>query len=137
MDSLCKLGFIASELLLKAEGKEHFKESTNRAVVLMNRSSSVAADLKYLSTIQPDNYFPSPSHFVYTLPNIVTGEIAIRNHYQGETAFYILPEKNEVLMSQILTATSCDPRTDSILAGWVDYRNSKEFEAECEIIVRS
>src|SRR3712207_7060242 len=40
-------------------------------------------------------FFPSPSVFVYTLPNIVTGEIAIRNHYHGETHFFVIPRSEE------------------------------------------
>ena len=81
MDELSKLGFIASELLLQAEGDRH-QDSEDRAVILFNRSSSVTNDRKYQDTIQrPDDYFPSPALFVYTLPNIVTGEIAIRNGY--------------------------------------------------------
>ena len=112
------------------------KDCQDRAVVLMNRSSSVAADLDYLRSIRPESYFPSPSHFVYTLPNIVTGEIAIRNLYRGETAFYILPEKDADLMRQILTATACDSRTESIIGGWVDYRSGEDFEADIQLGVR-
>ena len=85
MDGLCRLGFIASELLLQAEKAEEtsIKElQRSRGVVLFNRSSSISSDKKYLASIaDKDNYFPSPSVFVYTLPNIVTGEIAIRNGY--------------------------------------------------------
>ena len=82
MDGLCRLGFVASELLLQAEGNVRFNECYDRAVVLFNRSSSISSDKKFLESIQDkENYFPSPSVFVYTLPNIVTGEIAIRNHY--------------------------------------------------------
>lgn len=133
MDPLCKLGFLATELLLQAEGEGRRKNCQDRAVVLMNRSSSVAADLDYLRSIRPESYFPSPSHFVYTLPNIVTGEIAIRNLYRGETAFYILPEKDANLMRQILTATACDSRTESIIGGWVDYRSGEDFEADIQL----
>ena len=43
---------------------------------------------RFQETIQhADSYYPSPALFVYTLPNIVTGEIAIRNKYYGETSF--------------------------------------------------
>ena len=102
MDGLCRLGLVASELLLQAEGNVRFKDCYDRAVVLFNRSSSISSDKKFLKSIQDkENYFPSPSVFVYTLPNIVTGEIAIRNHYYGETSFYILPSKNERQMNEV------------------------------------
>lgn len=137
MDGLCRLGFVASELLLKAERDEgSFTEDTNktRAIVFFNRSSSIASDKKYLASIvEKDNYFPSPSVFVYTLPNIVTGEIAIRNGYHGETFFYILPHKNELLMQDIIETTFMDEQTTSVLTGWLDYEDSEHFEADLYI----
>lgn len=141
MDGLCRLGFIASELLLKAERDEgSFTEDTNktRAIVFFNRSSSIASDKKYLASIvEKDNYFPSPSVFVYTLPNIVTGEIAIRNGYHGETSFYILPHKNELLMQDIIETTFMDEQTTSVLTGWLDYEDSEHFEADLYIAYKS
>ena len=134
MDGLCRLGFIASELLLRAEqtgGTLPGGLDRSRAVVLFNRSSSVASDKRYLSSIaDKDNYFPSPSVFVYTLPNIVAGEIAIRNGYHGETSFYILPEKDEQQMETLMRTAFMDRQTTSLLAGWIDYEDCGHFEAD-------
>ena len=138
MDPLSRLGFIASELLLQAEGAERFVACDDRAVIFFNHSSSVCADRQYLETIaDKDNCFPSPSVFVYTLPNIVTGEIAIRNGYHGETSFYILPRRDECLMQQILQASSLDPTTHSILCGWLDYEDDTHFVADLRILNKS
>ncbi len=134
MDRLCRLGFVASELLLDTE-KRTAEESEDRAVVLFNRSSSVYADRKYLQSItNPDDYYPSPSAFVYTLPNIVTGEIAIRNHYHGQTSFYILPERDDKLMRNLQKAAACDPSTRSLISGWIDYENDKQFVADIYLL---
>ena len=131
MDPLCRLGFVASELLLQAEGDRRDTPRDDRAIILFNRSSSIQADEAYQASIQnAEDYFPSPAAFVYTLPNIVTGEIAIRNHYQGETSFYILPERNDQLMQQILDASLGDKTTKSILGGWIDYENDENFVAK-------
>ena len=134
MDALCRLGFVASELLLQAEGKTRFEECDDRAVVLFNRSSSIYSDKKYLASIcDKENYFPSPSVFIYTLPNIVTGEIAIRNGYHGDTSFYILPSKDEEQMLEILETAFLDRQTTSVLAGWLDYEDAEHYEAELYI----
>ena len=131
MDPLCRLGFVASELLLQAEGDRRDTPRDDRAIILFNRSSSIQADEAYQASIQDaEDYFPSPAAFVYTLPNIVTGEIAIRNHYQGETSFYILPERNDQLMQQILDASLGDKSTKSILGGWIDYEDDENFVAK-------
>lgn len=150
MDGLSRLGFIASEILLQQEGEKtraEAKESKERAdvkkeshafdrgIVLFNHSSSIASDRKYLASIaNPAEYFPSPSVFVYTLPNIVTGEIAMRHGYHGETSFYILPHNDQKLMNEILNAAFLDPATQSILGGWLDYEDEEHFEAELSII---
>ena len=137
MDPLSRLGFIASELLLQAEGAERFVACDDRAVIFFNHSSSVCADRQYIETIaDPDNCFPSPSVFVYTLPNIVTGEIAIRNGYHGETSFYILPRQDDRLMQQVLQASCLDSTTQSILCGWLDYEDDAHFEAQLKIVNR-
>ena len=136
MDPLSRLGFVASELLLQAEeGRERFVTCDDRAVIFFNHSSSVCADRQYMETIgDPENCFPSPSVFVYTLPNIVTGEIAIRNHYHGETSFYILPRRDDSLIQQVLHASCLDPATQSILCGWLDYEDDAHFEAHLKIV---
>ena len=131
MDTLSKLGFVASELLLQAEGKPRFEPCEDRAIILFNRSASLQADTAYQATIQdPDNFFPSPAAFVYTLPNIVTGEIAIRNKYFGETSFIVLPERDPKIMEQQLQLAFLDPMTTSILGGWLDCTDENHFEAE-------
>lgn len=131
MDTLCKLGFIASELLLNAEGKRCFEPREDRAVILFNRNASLQADTHYQSTIQdPENFFPSPAAFVYTLPNIVTGEIAIRNKYYGETSCIVIEDADEHLMTQNLKAAFQDPVTTSIIGGWVDCSDEEHFKAD-------
>lgn len=134
MDALSRLGFLAAEFLVKAEGENVVTDAESRAVVFFNAHSSLAADRKYLESIADSgNYFPSPAAFVYTLPNIVTGEVAIRHGYHGETSFYILPDKDEALMQQVLQATTADDHLQSIIAGWVDYVDEDHFLADVAI----
>lgn len=142
MDGLSRLGFVASEILLNAEKEEteeerkeeEIKNLEERAIIFFNHSSSIASDRNYKESIKDkDNYFPSPSIFVYTLPNIVTGEIAIRNHFHGETSFFILPDKDERLMEEILQASCRDAQSKSFLTGWIDYEDERHFEAELKI----
>ena len=104
-------------------------------MILFNHSSSIHADRAYLASISDaDNYFPSPSLFVYTRPNIVAGELAIRHHYHGETSFYILPERDERLMRQIQTATLADSAIDSMISGWLDCDDEDHFLADLYLL---
>lgn len=144
MDGLSRLGFVASEILLNAEKgdtdverreEEGERLLEERAIIFFNHSSSIASDRNYKESINDkDNYFPSPSIFVYTLPNIVTGEIAIRNHFHGETSFFILPDKDERMMEEIILQASCrDAQSKSFLTGWIDYEDERHFEADLKI----
>ena len=135
MDTLSKLGFVASEMLLKDEGKERFVSREDCAVVLFNKTASLQADTNYQLTIQdPENFFPSPAAFVYTLPNIVTGEIAIRNKYYGETSFIVMESCDAHIMAQQLMNAFQDPMTQSILGGWLDCNDENHFEARLFLV---
>lgn len=135
MDGLCKLGFLASELLLQRMDEERFVSRDDRAVIFFNSSGSYDADTHFQSTISDkENFFPSPSVFVYTLPNIVTGEIAIRNKYLGETAFYIIEHYDEETIGHFVSAAFLDDATQSVLTGWVDYSDKQHFEAKLKLL---
>lgn len=137
MDTLSRLGFIAAEMLMAneegrmANGEKRMAKVD--AVVLANRSASIKNDTDYLATISDGNYYPSPALFVYTLPNIVTGEIAIRHHIQGETSFYILdrPEDLEPIIQSTLAA---HPKPMMLMAGWCECCNKNEFNAKIQLI---
>ena len=134
MDPLSRLGFIASEMLLNQEVPRKY-DCEDRAVVLFNRSASLADDSEYQKTIRdPENYYPSPAVFVYTLPNIVTGEIAIRNKYYGETSFYVLEEKDDDLIVRTAALSFLDPVITSVLAGWLECPDPEHYEADLFIL---
>lgn len=135
MDILCKLGFIATELLLQTEGKVRFEPCEDRAVVFFNRSSSLHADKSFESNIcNRESFYPSPAMFVYTLPNIVTGEIAIRNKYYGETNFIVIEKRDEDVLENIIDGVLTDNMTTSVVTGWLEAESEEEFNAEIYII---
>lgn len=137
MDPLCRVGFMASELLLTAEDCRQKQWGESRGVVLFNATSSLADDRNYQATIDDsETAFPSPSLFVYTLPNVLTGEIAIRNHYYGETNFVVLPEFDSNTMSAIIEMTFCDKYLQSLVTGWVDCYDETNYNVLMFIVER-
>lgn len=133
MDNLCKLGFLGAEILLKDFSDD---QKENMAVILFNKNGSLITDRNYQSTIQGEEYFPSPAIFVYTLANIVTGEIAIRHKIYGETSFYIMSEYNEKEMDAIVESVFLTSSPENILTGWVDFENSEDYLAEMKVITK-
>ena len=127
MDGLSKLGFLASEMIFK-DDENRFTPNENTAVICFNSSSSLDVDTQYQATIHSnENYFPSPSLFVYTLPNIVTGEIAIRNKFFGETSSYICKNFDEEQIFRTVRNVFSDKSINFVLAAWIECFEVKMF----------
>lgn len=124
MDNLSKLGFLAAERLLdeKNMGRYHPSEVS---VVFSNAAASADTDrLHQHSIADPGAFFPSPSVFVYTLPNIVMGELAIRHKLMGEQVFFISREFNPVLCHEYVNLVFANGITGACLTGWVEFEHN-------------
>jgi len=121
MDDFCKLGFLACELLLNHNNISTAYNKEDIAIILASSASSLQTDTKHQATIEDaNNYFPSPSIFVYTLPNILIGEIAIRNQVMGENTCFIFRQFNTEFMSADVNSLLNSGRASCCISGWVD-----------------
>ncbi|MCE3281238.1 MAG: 3-oxoacyl-ACP synthase [Bacteroidetes bacterium] len=122
MDKLSQLAFIASELLLKDNKVTEKYNKEDIAIVISNRSSSLESDTEHQKTISDtENNIPSPAVFVYTLPNILVGEIAIRNLIKGENSFFIFDKFDAQFTSTYINSLLNSGKANCVIAGWVDY----------------
>lgn len=117
MDNLSKLGWLAAEVLLKdsLDGTQY--PPFEVGVVLANANSSLDADMRYIESIKE---FASPALFVYTLPNIVIGEICIRHKFKGENLFFIQPEFDAAAMVTQVDYLLHEQKLKACVCGWVD-----------------
>lgn len=124
MDPLSRLGWLAAEVLLQDAPLAGYDPST-AGLVLSNRSASLDTDLRYYATVSD---IPSPALFVYTLANIVMGEICIRHGFKGEQNFFITEDFDASLITaytqQLLAATPLR----ACLCGWVEVMGD-QYEA--------
>jgi hypothetical protein len=126
MDNLCKLAFLSAEILLKDAELLTKYPSEEIGLIILNSSSSLETDEKHQESISDRvNYFPSPSVFVYTLPNIMTGEIAIRHKIKGENAVLICEKPDPQLIYQQVDELFMRKRASCCIAGWVDAYHEK------------
>lgn len=133
MDTLSKLALLATELFVREEEDN----SEPCSVVLFNRSSSIIADSKHSESIQDaENFYPSPSVFLYTLPNIALGEVAIRNNFTGETSLYILEERDEDVMRRVVKSIMQQSDITRLITGWINCDAEDNFEADLQIITK-
>lgn len=122
MDRLSKLAFLGAEFLFSESGILNQEEENNIAIVLSNRASSLDTDRKHQSSIEDKTaYFPSPSVFVYTLPNIAIGEISIRHQLYSENAFFVFENFNAEFLEKYCSSLIHHQKANSVLCGWVDF----------------
>ncbi|MDR0812005.1 MAG: hypothetical protein LBN23_07030 [Paludibacter sp.] len=140
MDGLSKLGFVAAEMIFAEDSSLRGNDSAGRedvAIICFNCSSSLEIDTQYQATIQQnDNYFPSPALFVYTLPNIVAGEIAIRHKFFGETSFYVAENFDAEQIFSTVQNAFFDTATQEVLFAWVENFNDI-FEIKMFLITKT
>ena len=126
MDRLSKLCFIGTEVLLKDYIKFRHYERDKIAVVLENYHSSIDTDLNHIETISDiNNYFPSPAVFVYTLPNIMIGEICIRHQITGEGSCFLFPGEAKHFLKDYIISLFKNENYHCCIAGKVDYAYEK------------
>jgi hypothetical protein len=117
MDNLAKMGWLAAEVLLQDTLIAGYYAAEDVAVILANANSSLDDDIKYYESVKD---VASPSLFVYTLPNIVIGEICIRNHFKGEQAFFIQVDFDADFIEQQVVFLLDNQIQRACICGWVD-----------------
>jgi hypothetical protein len=131
MDNLSKLGFLCAEYLLQQNSIQQKYAPEEVGVILCNAASCIDTDMEHQKSIADvNNYFPSPSIFVYTLPNIVIGEISIRHKFQGENTFFIFETFQPEFMVNYVNSLFHGNKVKACLTGWVDLLpNALDYKA--------
>jgi hypothetical protein len=130
MDSLSKLGFLAAEILLRDSFAKAKYKPAETGIVFANSNASLDADLNYWESVKN---IASPALFVYTLPNIVIGEICIRNNFKGENAFFV-QERFDVPFIEFYVNNLLDKHhLRACICGWVDIVG-EEYQAVVYLI---
>lgn len=138
MDKLCKLGFLAAETIFQDQAITQKYLPEEIAVVLSNSDSTINIDSQYQNSIQNKNdYFPSPSLFVYTLPNIVIGEIAIRNGLKGEIGFLISEKFSAKTLKNYVENIFKEEGTKACLTGWVNIDERNRYKSVLFLIEKA
>ena len=132
MDNLSKLGWLACELLLQEFHRTDY-EPEEIAIVLSNANASLDTDYKYFATVKD---IPSPAVFVYTLPNIMIGEICIRHQFKGENAFFVFESFNAAFLAQYVHGLVESGSARACICGWVDVLG-EEYKAALFLVEES
>ncbi|CAN5571262.1 hypothetical protein BH11BAC3_BH11BAC3_27430 [soil metagenome] len=117
MDLLSKLGWLATEILLNNDFATENYKPEDVGIVMTNASSSLDADIRYFESVKE---IASPALFVYTLPNIVIGEISIKHKFKGENAFFIFEKFDAVFIHQYVDSLFQNQLLQACICGWVE-----------------
>ena len=116
MDKLCKWACAGAELLFSGDGLYKEIDKNKIGIVLATSHGCLDVDKRYLDSIE----MPSPALFVYTLPNIMLGEICIRHGFKGSQ----LCMESEQFDAEEIYFTVNDllenRGMDACLCGWAD-----------------
>ena len=127
MDLLCKWAWLGAELLLTENGSSVYKgiDKSKIAVVLMTSHGCLDVDKKYKASMSD---IPSPALFVYTLPNIMLGEICIRHGFKGEQLCLVDKQFNAQELQFWVSDLLENRGMEACLCGWADaYDTHKEI----------
>ena len=134
MDELCQLAFLATSVLLGQEGNI---DGDKTALVLGNRESSLLSDQRHYKAIHDrENYFPSPAVFVYTLPNIMLGEICIKYKITGENSCFMMEQMDTGFLHSYVSHLMDIEGYEHCITGFVNYGET-DYMAELYLIERS
>jgi len=116
MDKLCKWAWVAAEYLFGGKDEVYMGLNKHRvAVCLTTGHGCIDVDKRYLDGIK----IASPGLFVYTLPNIMLGELCIRHGFKGEQQC-LVSEKFDAEELCFTVKGLLDRGMDGCLCGWVD-----------------
>lgn len=115
MDALSKAAFLASEILVSAADFRENKDEV--ALVLSSAYGCLDVDRKFEES---RHSIASPALFVYTLPNIMLGEICIRHKFKGEQMMLVSEEPDYDLMSFYVTDLLENRAMSACLCGHAD-----------------
>jgi 3-oxoacyl-(acyl-carrier-protein) synthase len=125
MDMLCKWAWLGAELLLTEAGNKAYDglDHTRIAAVITTAEGCMDVDKKYQETLAT---IPSPALFVYTLPNIMLGEIAIRHGLKGEQVCLVSDKMDAAELCYWANDLLQNRNMDACLCGWVDATETKK-----------
>jgi len=127
---LCKLGSVAALYLL--EGVSF--EPGEMGIIMANAHSSLLTDTAHQHIIDTSgDMAASPAIFVYTLPNVVTGQICINHKIQGENTFFINKTCNLDELEDYASLVMKYTGLEYCIIGWCEVLRD-EYRAELRLL---
>ena len=119
MDALSQWAFLAAEILLMQSGTALYANLPPEkiALCLATAEGCHLADNQFQKSLQT---IASPALFVYTLPNIMMGEICIKYGFKGEQLCLSQPIHDEFFLEKYAQMLLKNHDMQACLYGWAN-----------------
>ncbi|NDV58761.1 beta-ketoacyl synthase [Bacteroides sp. 519] len=129
LSEFCKMGTVASLYLLK----DIAFQPEEMGIVMANANASLCTDAVHQHIIDDKGDLnASPAVFVFTLPNVVTGQMCISNKIKGENTFFINKTCNFEELKAYAALVMNRTNLKYCIIGWCD---ATEDNYETELIL--
>lgn len=118
MDPLSRLAILATEALLTGRKLTQEYSPEDIAIIASCAHSSLDTDLRYQQSVATA---PSPSLFVYTLPNVMIGEVCIRQGIKGENTCFVSESFDPSFQTDYVNGLLGEGRAEVCISGRADY----------------
>ena len=134
MSDLCKAAYVSMANLIKDIPINEFAPE-DISIVFSNRSSSLETDVEHQKIInQHLDEGASPAVFVYTLPNVVTGELCIRHKIKGNNTFFV-ENRNTGITEEYARILLTTNKAKAVICGWCE-KFGETWDVEIKLLTK-
>lgn len=118
MDPLSRLAILATETLVTGRKLAQEYRPEDIAIIASCEYSSLDTDIRYQQSVATA---PSPSLFVYTLSNVMVGEVCIRHGIKGENTCFVSEAFDPDFQGGYVNGLLTEGRAEVCISGRADY----------------
>jgi len=123
MDNLSKLGLLTVALIRDENTKLNYAADDEVAIALQTEMGCLDSDIEHQKNVTRNA--ASPAVFVYTLSNIVIGEIAIKNKWFGESLCLIGKHNDLTDLISYSKSLFLNNKAELVITGTIDSVNNE------------
>lgn len=133
MDLLCKVSLLCVRKLMNETGTDTLGQTD---ILAFTKDGCLVSDMAHAGMITEGERLASPAVFVYTLPNILTGELAIYLHSLGATELYCVDSLQSDMIDKTVKMRMKTTKCDTMLVITANALDESDFFVKSQLYRR-